>query len=211
MSEWIDLTIGLGDSAPGWPDDVPAVWTRRMRIERGAPYNISMITLSMHSGTHVDAPLHFLRDGAAIDRMPIDAAVGPARIIEIEDEESIEVEELERHDVKAGERILLKTANSNRDWRKLPFQERYVHVSHEAAEHLAARKPRCIGIDYLSVGSFEPNAASLVHRTLLSAGIWLIESLYMAGVPTGPCDLVCLPLKVIGAEGAPCRAAVKFP
>jgi len=127
--DWIDVSVPLRNDVIGWPGDVPVEVARRMRIEQGADYNISMITLSTHAGTHMDAPLHFIATGDSIDSMPVDVTVGEARIIEIRDRESIKRAELEEHDIQAGERIIFKTANSERDWLDVPMIEDYVHIA----------------------------------------------------------------------------------
>lgn len=207
--DWIDISVPLRTMLVGWPGDVPVEIARRMDLAQGADYNISMITMSTHAGTHMDAPLHFISGGATIDSMPLDATVGPARVIEIADTSAVTAAELETHDPREGERLLFKTVNSLERWYDLPFREPYVSIGCDAAEFLAARKVRCVGIDYLSVGSTDPAAACETHRTLLEAGVWVIEALYLAEVPPGPCDLVCLPLRVEGAEGAPARAIVR--
>jgi len=205
---WIDVSVPLRNDVIGWPGDVPVEVARRMRIEQGADYNISMITLSTHAGTHMDAPLHFIDGGAGIDTMPAEATVGPARIIEIADRESIKPAELEGHDIQAGERIIFKTANSERDWLDAPMIEDYVYLSPDGARFLAERKVKCVGIDYLSVGNLDMVESGATHRALLAAGIWIVECLYLVGVPAGPCELMCLPLRVEGAEGAPARAFI---
>jgi arylformamidase len=207
--DWIDISMPLRNGIAVWPGDVPVEVARRMTLEQGSDYNISMLTLSTHAGTHVDAPLHFIAGGKSIDEMPLDATVGPARVIEIDDTETIKPAELERHDIQPGERLLFKTANSLRPWLDLPFQEDYVYLSPEAARFLVERDVRCVAIDYMSVGPTDTDIAGKVHHTLLEGGVWIIECVYLAGVPAGPCDLVCLPLRVEGAEGAPARALVR--
>ena len=146
--------------------------------------------------------------GKSIDKMPFDATVCPARVIEIRDRESIKAEELKQHRLKAGERVLFKTRNSRHSWKNDRFEENFVHISKGAAEFLAERKVRTVGIDYLSVGGYERDGVE-THRILLGAEIWVIEGQNLAKVQAGQHDLICLPLKIVGAEGAPARAIVR--
>lgn len=207
--DWMDISMPLRNGVVGWPGDVPVEVARRMRIEDGADYNISMITLSTHAGTHMDAPLHFIAGGRSIDEMPAGVTSGEARLIEVRDRRSIKPAELEEHDISSGERVIFKTANSERDWLDSPMIEDYVSLSVEGAEYLVEKGVSCVGIDYLSVGSLRPDEARETHKTLLSGGVWIIECLYLVGVPGGRYDLMCLPLRVEGAEGAPARAFIR--
>ena len=192
----------------GWPGDPEVEVSRRLSIERGDEYNISCVTMSSHTGTHMDAPLHFLAGGAGLERMPLEATVGPARIIEVSSPVSIEPDELDTHDIGPGQRVLFKTANSLRRWWEMPFTEEYVHLSPEGARFLASRGVACTGIDYLSIAGPGRDAAR-THVTLLEAGVWIIEGLYLGGVEPGPCELVCLPIPLQNADGAPARAIVR--
>lgn len=207
--DWIDISQPLRTNVIGWPGDVPVEVARRATIGQGSEYNISMLVLSTHSGTHMDSPLHFIEGGKSIDMLDFSVTVGPARVIEISDTESIKPEELEGHGIADGERILFKTANSERPWPDLPFQEGYVFITPEAAAYLVERKVRCVGIDYLSVGPLDMERSVPTHRTLLAGGVWIIECLCLGGVSPGDYDLVCLPLRVEGAEGAPARAIIR--
>ena len=141
--------------------------------------------------------------------MPIDALIGPARVIGIKGQAdgSVTKEELEAWDIKRGERILLKTANSAL-WRKPGFHKRFVHLQAAAAKFLACAGIRAIGIDYLSIGGYKKDEAE-VHRVLLASGIWIIEGLDLSRTPTGDYELVCLPLKLMGLEAAPARALLR--
>ena len=162
--------------------------------------NVSKIAIGVHTATHMDAPCHFKAGAAAIDQLPFEAGVGPARVIAIRDPERITVTELEPHGIGAGERIMFKTANSPRAWRSAKFVEDAVYITVDAAHWLAARKVRTIGIDYLSVGGFAANNGVAVHQQLLAAGVAIIEGLDLSDVPEGPCDLICLPIKLVGGE-----------
>jgi arylformamidase len=177
-------------------------------MERGDPCTVSLLELGGHTGTHMDAPAHFVRGGAGIDALPLDTAIGAARVIAIRDPESIKPEELRRHRLRRGERILLKTRNSDHCWDTDSFVEDFVYISATAAECLAERQVRLIGIDYLSVGGFRADGVE-THQALLRAGIWIIEGLNLSGVQPGKFELVCLPLRIVGADGAPARALLR--
>ena len=164
--------------------------------------------MGSHTGTHMDAPAHFLRGGRPMDRMPLEAVVGPARVIPVHDPEVIGVEELRSHRIRRGERILFKTRNSGRCWKSGAFVRDFVCLTAESARFLAVLRPRCIGVDYLSVGGYKRDGAQ-VHRALLGAGIWIIEGLNLAGVRPGRYELICLPLKISGGDGAPARAVLR--
>ena len=207
-SGWIDVTVPLESGMLSWPSD-PAVAVERARsMSAGASCNVSRLELGAHTGTHVDAPLHFVDGGQGIDTMPVSATVGPARVIEIEDPHRVTVDELRPHAVRRGERILFRTRNSRERWHERPFDERFVHVSLEAAEHLAQVCVRTVGIDYLSVGGYKGDNHA-IHRALLGAGIWIIEGLDLSEVSSGSYTLMCLPLRILGGDGAPARALLR--
>jgi arylformamidase len=134
--------------------------------------------------------------------------IGPARVIEIEDSVAVTSTELARHDVRPGERVLFKTSNSDRCWSTDDFVEDFVYVSEAAAAALAELPVKLVGVDYLSVGGFDADGPA-IHRTLLGAGVWIVEGLDLRGVAPGDYDLVCLPLRLAGAEGAPARALLR--
>lgn len=208
IKHWIDISIPIRDAMVHWPSDPPVSIKRVEDIEKGDTANLSVISMGAHSGTHVDAPIHFVKEGKGVDNIPLDTAIGRARVIEIRDPESIEPEELARHRIRRGERILFKTENSSHVWQKDEFVEDFVFISDAAADFLVDRGVRLIGIDYLSVGSFK-HGGSYVHKTLLSGGIWIIEGLNLSNVTPGNYDLICLPLRIVGGDGAPARVILK--
>jgi arylformamidase len=207
---WIDVSVALHHGMVHWPTNPPIEVERVMDMEHGARANVSKLTLGVHSGTHVDAPVHFRSGAEGVDDIPLDALMGPARIIAIHDPVHVTVAELEAAAVQPGERILLKTRNSPGAWRRSPvFAADAVHLSTEAAQWLGARRVLTVGIDYLSVGGFTVRNGVPVHHALIDAGVWIIEGLDLTAAPEGPCDLICLPLKLAGADGAPARAIVR--
>ena len=206
--DWFDISLPLHNSMVHWPEDPPFHIERVHEMARGDPNNLSVISMSAHSGTHIDAPLHFLQQGIGIDRMPLATTIGRARVIEIHDKESIKPRDLIPHRIRHGERILFKTRNSSRFWQTDSFVKEFVFISGRAALYLAKRRVKVIGIDYLSVGGFKKNGAE-VHRILLESGIWIIEGLDLSGVSPGRYDMICLPLKISEGEGAPARAILR--
>jgi arylformamidase len=206
---WIDVSVGIRDGMPHWPDNAPVVVAQTSSIAAGARSTKSRLSMDVHTGTHVDAPSHFLPDGAGVDGIPIDALVGPARVIAIADPVHVTVAALEAADVRPGERVLFKTANSPAAWASPTFVADAVHLSLEAANWLAARRVLTVGIDYLSVGGHAAGNGHAVHHALMGAGIWIIEGLDLTDAPEGPCELVCLPLKLVGCDGAPARAILR--
>lgn len=206
-SGWIDITVPLQDGMVHWPSDPPVRIKRVLDIERGDSHTLSEISMGSHTGTHIDAPLHFIKGGMGIDQMPLDVAIGRARVLEIEDAESIKPAELAQYGIRQGERILFKTRNSASLWQMDRFVKDFVFVSDEAADFLANRRVKVVGVDYLSVGAFQ--GGSYPHRVLLGAGIWIIEGLDLSQVESGKYDLICLPLKLDKGDGAPARAIVK--
>jgi arylformamidase len=207
---WIDISVPLYTGMAHWPDNPPVRIERMLDLSRGDAANVSKIELGAHTGTHMDAPRHFLADGAGIDEMPFDATIGSARVIRIEHPQAILPEELEAHHLQAGERVLFRTQNSERCWNTDQFFEDFVYISAAAAQLLADRQVRTIGVDYLSVGGYVYDGVE-THRILLSAGIWLIEGLNLSAVEPGTYELVCLPLRIAGADGALARAILRQP
>ncbi len=207
-SPWIDVSVTLRTGMTSWPGDPPARISRALDMEKGDPCTVSLIDMGAHTGTHMDAPAHFVRGAPGIDTMPLGTAIGSARVIAIDDPESIKPDALLSHRIRRGERILFKTANSARCWDMDSFVEDFVYISAAAAEYLVERQVRLVGVDYLSVGGFFTDGKE-THQALLNAGIWIIEGLNLALVEPGRVELVCLPLKIDGADGAPCRAIVR--
>jgi arylformamidase len=207
-SSWIDISATIKSGMVHWPGD-PAINIRQIHsIAKGAEANVSHMSMGSHTGTHMDAPYHFLMKGQGIDKLPFDATVGEARVVEIRDRVCVRPEELKAHRIRRGERILFKTRNSRRCWKTDSFVEDFVYISGEAAEFLAERKIKTVGVDYLSVGGYRSDGQR-THQALLNAGIWIIEGLNLSKVKPGHYELICLPLKVLRGDGAPARAIVK--
>jgi arylformamidase len=207
-SPWIDVSVTIRNGMVHWPGDPPAAISREKDIEQGDPCTVSLLSLGAHTGTHMDAPAHFVRGGEGIDSMPLEASMGAARVIAIRDRESIKPEELQRHKIRRGERVLFKTGNSARSWDTDRFHEDFVYISQAAARYLAERQVKLVGVDYLSVGGFHRDGVE-THQALLNAGIWLIEGLNLKKIRPGRVQLLSLPLKIAGADGAPARVLVR--
>ncbi|MGD0916705.1 MAG: cyclase family protein [Thermodesulfobacteriota bacterium] len=210
-SAWIDITIPLRNAMVHWPEDpVPPQIGRILDVERGDKVTMSQINIISHTGTHMDAPLHFIYGGGTIDEMPLDTAMGPARVIEIRDTESIKPRELVDCSIQPGERILFKTRNSSRVYQTDEFVEDYVYVSTEAAHFLVEKRIRVIGLDYISLGSHKdmPNLVE-THETLLKNGIYIIEGINLSGVKAGRYELICLPLRLERGDAGPSRAILR--
>jgi arylformamidase len=205
---WIDVSVTVRHGMPHWPDNPPIVLERAMDIGRGDECNVSHLAMGVHTGTHMDGPVHFIHGAAGLDAMPLTATMGEARVIRIADAHLVTVDELRPHRLQRGERILLRTLNSDRCWQIDTFVEDFVSISHPAAEYLAECGIQTLGIDYLSVGGYLDDGA-MIHRTLLEAGIWIIEGLDLSAVEPGRYELICLPVKLHDSDGAPARAIVR--
>ncbi len=206
--KWIDVSMPIGTGMVHWPDNPPVIIERTLDIGRGDGANVSKMSMGTHTGTHMDAPVHFLDRGEGMESLPMQVAIGRARVIQIEDMESVKPNELVRHKIRRGERVLFKTGNSSGYLQAGSFMEDFVYVSPEAAKYLAKLGVLMVGIDYLSVGGFKADGAA-THRFLLEAGIWIIEGLDLSKVGQGVYEFICLPLKIIGGDGAPARALLK--
>ena len=207
MHPWIDISLPIRSGMPVWPGDLPVRVNETRSLERGDLFNLTECHFTAHTGTHLDAPRHFLPSGAAIDALPLDAVLGPCRVVRIHDPVAVRPAELPPC-LQAGERVLFKTNNSFNDIHLHEFVEDFVYVSKEAAAVLAAARVQTVGIDYLSVGGFHHDLVE-THLVLLGAGIWVIEGLDLSAVEPGEYELACLPLKLVGADGAPARAALR--
>ncbi len=207
MGDWIDVSMPLRNGMTVWPGDPPPRFQQTAWIEKGDLCNVTRMDVSVHTGTHMDAPRHFLPDGAGMETMPLEAVLGPALVVETRHPVSIEPGELPVPLAQGG-RILFKTLNSARDLLDQPFAEDFVFISRAAARRLAEAGIRAVGVDYLSVGGFRQDLLE-THEILLEAGIWIIEGLDLRRVEPGAYELACLPLKIIGSDGAPARAALR--
>ena len=210
-SEWIDVTVTLDPSTTPVYEGDPGMrfdFTRDMR--KGDFVTGSSYTLGAHSGTHVDAPMHFIRDGASIDRVTLDRLIGPARVIDIPDSvQAIDAVELGKHNWKGAPRVLFRTRSSLHGWLTQPtFHRDFAYVAPDAAQLLADAGVQLVGIDYLSAEQFGAKAPR-THRILLGKGIPIVEGLSLGAVAAGDYDLVVLPIKVGGHEAAPARAVLR--
>lgn len=206
---WIDVSVPLHNGMVHWPGDAPFERTLDLRIANGDAANLSRIACSAHTGTHMDAPLHFIDGGESIDRVPLDTLIGPVRVIGIESATEIRAADLAQLNIAKGERVLFRTSNSGQLWQRDAFDEGYVGIAPDAAEILAKAQVRLVGVDYLSVGPFKSGNPE-THRTLLGAGIWIIEGLDLSEIdPGGSYEMICLPLKIVGSDGAPARVVLR--
>ncbi len=204
-----DISLTLTSRMPVWPGGSKPVLDRVMTIgEDGAPCNVTHLNFGAHTGTHLDAPLHFIRDGNPVETLDLEVLVGPALVVEVDDEvDMVTRETLEGLPIPGGtERLLIRSRNSA-GWAADPetFNEAFVAVSPCGARWLVEHGVKLVGVDYLSVAPFRDDYSIETHVILLEAGVIPVEGLNLAGVETGEWQLVCLPIKIEGCDGAPCR------
>lgn len=202
-----DVTIPLDENLPVYPGNTPFSLEPIKRLSRGDSSNVSSFHLSAHSGTHVDAPRHFFDDGVGADALPLELLLGRARVIEVESRSGVGRDELAGLDLSDDLRVLIKTRNS-RLWGSREFRSDYVGVTEEGARYLLGQGVKVVGIDYLSVEQFKKPGAP-AHRVLLGGGVVIIEGLNLRDVEPGTYEMLCLPLRVVGADGAPARVLLR--
>jgi arylformamidase len=193
--EIIDISVPLREGMVTYPGDPVVRIERAESIAAGDSVNLTRMDFGLHSGTHVDAPVHFLEGAAGIDAVPLDALVGPCEVVDLPNLSPESLQLVPEH----AERVLFKTPNSEL-WARDEFVDDFVRLDGDGARLLVERGIRLVGIDYLSIGD------EAAHRTLLAAGVVPVEGLDLRGVEPGGYELVCLPLRVVGADGAPARA-----
>ncbi len=205
----IDITPKLHNGVATYPGNPPFEMHIVRSVAEGAHSTLSEVRMGTHSGLHVDAPAHFIAGAGGLEEQGLEALVGPCRVVEFgeADRVAIDVTDLEPLAIEEGERVLFKTRNSEM-WAREGFDPTFVHLSTEAARYLAFLHPACVGVDYLSVGGFRGNGTE-VHEALLGAGVLAIEGCDLRGVAPGDYELICLPLRLDGAEAAPARAILR--
>lgn len=210
-SGWLDATATLDPATtPVYEGDAPMNFEFLKDMRKGDALTLSKYSLGAHSGTHIDAPMHFVRDGASIDKVPLEPLIGPARIIDIADGvQAINAAELNRHRWKGTPRVIFRTRSSLRGWMKSStFHRDFAYIAPDAAQLLANAGVQLVGIDYISAEQFGA-PAPMTHRILLGKGIPIVEGLALEGIRPGDYDLIVLPMKVAGHEGAPARAVLR--
>lgn len=204
---WLDVTRPITTGMLHWPGDPDVEVDLIADMSKGDSCNVSRLIMCTHTGTHMDAPVHFLRDGAGVEAAPLEVLMGPARVIAIDDLVSVRRAELEKHAIQAGERILFRTRHSFMPWDG-EFQMDFVHIAADAALFLVERKVSLVGIDYMSVGGFYHDMVE-THVALLGAGIWIVENLDLREITPGDYEMICLPMKIVGCDGAPARVLMR--
>ena len=201
-----DISIPVQPGMPIWPGDPPLKLERLASISVSADANVSSIACGVHIGTHVDAPLHFINDGTAVDELSLSTLVGDVHVVEIPNADIIDEEVLDHaHIPSDAVRVLFKTRNSEL-WAspEHDFQQNYVAIDPGGAAWIVDRGIELVGVDYLSVAPFESPVATHVH--LLEHEVIIVEGLNLHKIIPGKYFLVCLPINLVGIEGSPARA-----
>jgi arylformamidase len=199
-----DISVPVSPHMPTWPGDPAISLERALSISSGDVANVSRLDAGVHTGTHVDAPVHFIEDADGIDTLDLATLTGRCLVVAADPPGR----ELRPRDLPATEhqRILFKTRNSAR-WARgeTRFDTEFVAVGLELAERLIETRKKLVGVDYLSVESYHAAPEHPVHRALLAARVVVIEGLDLSQVEPGEYELYCLPLKLVGSDGAPAR------
>jgi arylformamidase len=201
-----DISKTIDDRMAVWPGDRPFIHSWNMRLERGDPYNLSYLTMSAHTGTHMDAPYHFDGSGPDVASVPLEHCMGVARVFDLGHATCIIPSELDRLQWRGVERALFRTRAS--DLAEGRFDPDFAYLSEEGAHYLANLGLRLVGTDAPSVDSFNSRTFP-AHHALLSRRIAILEGIRLGQVPAGDYELVVLPLKLAGLDGSPVRAVLR--
>ena len=203
----IDVTVPLDATLPTYPGNTPFGLEPIKRLARGDSSNVSSLHMSVHAGTHVDAPRHFFDSGAGTEALPLEMLIGRTRVIEVTTRKGIGPDELAAVDLSEDVRLLIKTSNS-RLWGTPEFHADYVGLTEPGARHLIGHGIKVVGVDYLSVEEYKKPGAP-AHHVLLGGGTIVIEGLNLRDVAPGIYEMFCLPLRIVGADGAPARVVLR--
>jgi len=207
MRRIYDISAPVRTGGLVYPGNPEIVIESQQAISQGAGANVSSIKFGSHTGTHVDAAKHFFDDGETIDEIPLDRFIGPAILIEVDETlMSVGAKDLEQHDLNGHSRVLIRTRNSG-FLTQPEFQRDYTYLAPDGAEYLVSLGVELVGVDYLSIEQFR-SGHHRTHRTLLEKKVVIVEGLLLGGVPAGDYDMVCLPLRLEGLDGAPARAVL---
>jgi arylformamidase len=203
----IDISVPIDSNLATYPGNTPFRLEAIKRRANGDSSNVSTLHMSAHSGTHVDAPRHFFDEGGGVESLPLEMLCGRARVVELTTRRSVTAEDLAGFDLREDVRLLLKTHNS-RLWGTPEFHQDFIGVTEGAARFLVDRGVKVLGVDYLSVEQYKTPGAP-AHHVLLGAGTIVIEGLNLRDVEPGTFEMFCLPLAVVGADGAPARVILR--
>ena len=204
---FLDVSVPLTPAMPVYPGNPPFEMEPVKRIAQGASSNVSRIAMGTHTGTHVDAPRHFIDGGAGVDALALDLLIGRTHVVDMPKRGGIGAEDLSRAGLREDLRVLLRTPNSAL-WNGTAFKQDYTYLAEDGARYLLAQGVKLVGIDYLSVEQFKKPGAP-AHRVLLDAGVIILEGLNLSDAEPGMYEMYCLPLRIAGADGAPARVVLK--
>lgn len=208
MTDFIDISVALHSDVPVWPGSPGYSRTLLSSLQDGSDANVSEIRMDVHTGTHVDAPAHFLADGDSVEELGLDVLMGPVTVVEIpEGSGGVGPERLEALNLPQDVRRVLLRTHSGELWARTAFDPSFAALSADGAAWVVDRGIHLVGIDYLSIQRYRD--PPLTHRILLDAGVVILEGLDLSRVPRGEYELVCLPLALVGAEAAPARAILR--
>lgn len=203
-----DITLPISPTSPVWPGDPPVDILQAVQPGPENPFTVSRVCMSAHTGTHVDAPRHIFTTGKPVDALDIDVLTGPAYVIDARGVAQLTAEALSQLSIPSRATRLLFLTDNTAIWESHPteFVPNYVALTADGAQWLVERQIRLVGIDYLSIAPYGEEIRT--HEILLQAGVIVVEGLYLNHVPPGAYELYCLPLKIVGADGAPARVVL---
>lgn len=204
---YIDISLTLSENTPVFLNDAPFITKEILQIKKGNVANVSFIEMGSHSGTHIDAPRHFIDNGDSIDTISINKLIGSAKVYEIKNKRFITREDLNNLDICVGDIILFKTDNGDKLLYKEFFKD-FVYLDNSAADFLVEKNIKAVGIDYLSIEYYYSNDY-YVHKKLLSNDILIIEGLLLNNVPQGVYKIYAFPLKISKCDGSPARVILE--
>ncbi len=208
MSRIYDLSIPLRSGGLIYPGNPEVSIEPQQSMSKGAGANVSRISFGSHSGTHVDAGKHFFDDGQTVDQISLDLLVGPAILIAVDESlAAVGARDLEQHGLNGHKRVLIRTRNSG-FLLDTEFHRDYTFLAPDGAEYLVSLGVELVGIDYLSIEQFH-SGHHRTHKTLLGAGVVIVEGLALIEPPPGTYEFICLPLRIAGLDGAPARAVLR--
>ncbi len=204
-----DITLNISNDLPVWPGDPAIHFYRVADVNHGDVCTLSRLESGSHIGTHLDAPLHFIKGGRTVDQLDLDVLIGPCVVVHVPQADVIDAALLDSLNLPADtRRVLFRTRNSqiwsSEDYGT--FRTDYVGVDRSGADWLVGRGMQLVGVDYMSVAPFADTITP--HNILLGAGLIIVENLNLAGVEAGTYQLICLPLKLKDGDGAPVRAVL---